>query len=105
MSLRIEKGLNVVPKLSGRLLWGAVVALIAIQALLTVFLIHRESLVFDEGNHSFAGYMMWKTGDYGLNPEHPPLVKAVGRPRRLGANSWVPKLKNREFKTEAYLRP
>jgi hypothetical protein len=36
------------------------------------FVVHRESLTFDEGDHSFSGYMMWKTGDYGLNPEHPP---------------------------------
>ena len=88
------------PKLSGRVLWGAVVALIAIQALLTVFLIHRESLVFDEGNHSFAGYMMWHTGDYGLNPEHPPLVKLLAALPTLGRQLWVPELKNRDFKTK-----
>jgi hypothetical protein len=41
------------------------------------YVVHRESLTFDEDNHMFAGYMMWKTGDYGLNPEHPPLAKLL----------------------------
>jgi hypothetical protein len=71
--------------------------------ILTVFVVHRESLTFDEGDHMFAGYMMWHTGDYGLNPEHPPLVKLLATLPVLGRNLWVPPLKNREFKSEAYL--
>jgi hypothetical protein len=92
-----------VPKLSGQVLWGIVVGLIATQMLSTVLVIHRESLTFDEDNHMFAGYMMWHTGDYGLNPEHPPLVKLLATVPLLGRSLWVPELKNREFKTEAYL--
>ena len=57
--------------LPARVLWGVAATLIALQALITVFVIHRESLTFDEVDHMFAGYMMWHTGDYGLNPEHP----------------------------------
>ncbi|MDR3741230.1 MAG: glycosyltransferase family 39 protein [Terracidiphilus sp.] len=91
------------PKLSGRVLGAVVVGLIAIQAFMTVFLIHRESLTFDEGNHSFAGYMMWHTGDYGLNPEHPPLVKLLAALPTLGRQLWVPEFKHRDFKTEAYI--
>lgn len=91
------------PKLSARVLWGIVFCLIAIQASMTVFLIHRESLTFDEGNHSFAGYMMLHTGDYGLNPEHPPLVKFLAALPTLGRQLWVPPLQGRNFKTETYI--
>jgi hypothetical protein len=103
MSGSIKKGLKVVPKLSGRVLWGIVAGLIAVQMLLTVLVIHRESPTFDEGNHAFAGYMMWHTGDYGLNPEHPPLVKLLAALPTLGRTLWVPELQNREFKVESYV--
>ena len=46
----------------------ALIALIIIQVVQFTFVVHRESLTFDEGDHSFSGYMMWKTGDYGLSP-------------------------------------
>ena len=68
-----------------------------------VYVVHRESLTFDEGNHMFAGYMMWHTGDYGLNPEHPPLVKLLAELPMLGSELWVPPLKDRDFKGEAYV--
>jgi tetratricopeptide (TPR) repeat protein len=83
-------------------LW-AVLALVAVQALQIAFVVHRESLTWDEDDHMFAGYMMWKTGDYGLNPEHPPLVKLLATLPLLGEKLWVPQLENRDFKTEAYL--
>jgi hypothetical protein len=89
-----------VPK---RTLWGIVFGLITVQMVLTLFVVHRESLTFDEDDHMFAGYMMWHTGDYGLNPEHPPLVKLLATLPVLGRNLWVPPLMNREFKSEAYL--
>ncbi|HEX4004658.1 MAG TPA: glycosyltransferase family 39 protein [Acidobacteriaceae bacterium] len=81
----------------------AVIALLAIQAGLVATLVHRESLTFDEDNHMFAGYMMWKTGDYGLNPEHPPLVKLLATAPILHDKLWIPPLQGRDFKTEAYL--
>jgi 4-amino-4-deoxy-L-arabinose transferase-like glycosyltransferase len=80
-----------------------VAGLLAIQAVLVVTLVHRESLTFDEDNHMFAGYMMWKTGDYGLNPEHPPLVKLLAAVPVLGRKLWVPPLHGWPFKKEAYL--
>src|ERR1035437_2363320 len=51
----------------------------------------------------FAGYMMWHAGDYGLNPEHPPLVKLLATLPLLGDKLWVPPLQGRDFKTEAYM--
>jgi hypothetical protein len=89
--------------LSKRWVWIAVATLLAIQAAQFAFIVHRESLTWDEDDHMFAGYMMWKAGDYGLNPEHPPLVKLLATLPLLGEKMWVPTLKNnRDFKIEAY---
>ena len=58
-------------------IWTLAGGLIILQMVLVAIIVHGESLTFDEGDHIFAGYMMWHSGDYGLNPEHPPLVKLV----------------------------
>jgi hypothetical protein len=80
-----------------------VAGLMAMQGALVAALVHRESLTFDEDNHMFAGYMMWKTADYGLNPEHPPLVKLLATVPVLGEKLWIPPLEGRPFKEESYL--
>jgi 4-amino-4-deoxy-L-arabinose transferase-like glycosyltransferase len=89
--------------ISKRRTWAVVIALLVIQATLVAFIVHRESLTFDEDNHIFAGYMMHKTADYGLNPEHPPLVKLLATLPLLGRDLWIPPLQGRNFKTESYL--
>ncbi len=63
----------------------------------------QESLTWDEGDHIYAGYMSWKTHDFGLNPEHPPLMKMLGTVPLLGLPLKVPPLQRRFFKDEAYL--
>jgi 4-amino-4-deoxy-L-arabinose transferase-like glycosyltransferase len=80
-----------------------VLVLILMQVIQVVTIIHRESLTFDEDDHMFAGYMMEHTGDYGLNPEHPPLVKLLAALPMLGRDLWVPPLQGRFFKEEAYM--
>ena len=82
--------------------WSLAGGLIVLQMILIAIIVHGESLTFDEGNHIFAGYMMWHTGDYGLNPEHPPLVKLVATLPLLQEQLWVPPLQHRMFKGEAY---
>jgi 4-amino-4-deoxy-L-arabinose transferase-like glycosyltransferase len=52
-----------------------VVILLALFAVLLVGSVRQESQTFDEPNHLFAGFEYWKHGDFGRNPEHPPLVK------------------------------
>ena len=37
----------------------------------------RTSATFDEPAHTVAGYQHWRCGDFGINPEHPPLVKLL----------------------------
>src|SRR3984893_2128879 len=76
--------------------------LIVLQMILMAIIVHGESLTFDEGDHIFAGYMMWHTGDYGLNPEHPPLVKLVATLPLLQEKLWGPPVQQRMFKGEAY---
>jgi Dolichyl-phosphate-mannose-protein mannosyltransferase len=84
--------------------WPAAVALLVIQAALALTMVHRESLTFDEDDHMFAGYMMWKAADYGLNPEHPPLVKLLASVPIIGDHLWVPPPRDHQFfKAEAYL--
>jgi 4-amino-4-deoxy-L-arabinose transferase-like glycosyltransferase len=80
----------------------AVVALLILQVAQFTYVVHRESLTWDEGDHTFSGYMMWKTGDYGLNPEHPPLVKLLAAIPTIGKKLWTPPLQGRFFKGEAY---
>jgi 4-amino-4-deoxy-L-arabinose transferase-like glycosyltransferase len=82
--------------------WSLAGGLIILQMILVAIIVHGESLTFDEGDHIFAGYMMWHSGDYGLNPEHPPLVKLVATLPLLQEKLWVPPLQQRMFKTEAY---
>lgn len=37
----------------------------------------QDSQTTDEAVHLLAGYSYWRTGDFRLNPEHPPLVKLL----------------------------
>ncbi|MGO9096405.1 MAG: ArnT family glycosyltransferase [Bryobacteraceae bacterium] len=76
------------------------IALFAVQLWLSV---RRTSQTWDEGDHIFAGYMSWTTGDFGLNPEHPPMVKLVAALPLLPMKLAVPKLRQRDFKVEAFL--
>jgi 4-amino-4-deoxy-L-arabinose transferase-like glycosyltransferase len=64
--------------------------------------VKQESLTWDEGDHIFAGYMSWKTHDFGLNPEHPPLMKLLATMPLLHLPLKVPALQHRFFKDESY---
>jgi hypothetical protein len=51
--------------------------LLIILSLQLFFSVRRESQTWDEANHIYTGYRTWTNRDFGLNPEHPPLVKLV----------------------------
>jgi 4-amino-4-deoxy-L-arabinose transferase-like glycosyltransferase len=55
----------------------AVMALFLVLAAELFLSVRLESPTFDEPAHLYAGYMHWLRRDYGVNPEHPPLVKMV----------------------------
>jgi hypothetical protein len=65
--------------LDGRRRWVVLAALALLLILaLEMFLSARlESQTFDEPAHLYAGYSYWLHSDFGINPEHPPLVKLV----------------------------
>lgn len=68
------------------------------------FSVRRESQTWDEGNHIFTGYRTWTDADYGLNPEHPPLVKLLTTTPLLWSQLKSPVLEERFFKEDAFLR-
>jgi len=83
--------------------------LIVVPALILIFwlqmlhAIRGESLTWDEGDHIFSGYESLKTHDFGLNPEHPPMVKMIGALPLLSLELRVPAVGHRFFKEEAYM--
>jgi 4-amino-4-deoxy-L-arabinose transferase-like glycosyltransferase len=81
---------------------GAILLLLVLEGQL-LYSVRQESLTWDEGDHIFAGYMSLKHHDFGLNPEHPPLVKMIAAIPLQGMNLREPQLQNRYFKAEAYL--
>jgi 4-amino-4-deoxy-L-arabinose transferase-like glycosyltransferase len=81
---------------------GVILLLLVLEGQL-LYSVRQESLTWDEGDHIFAGYMSLKHHDFGLNPEHPPLIKMIAAMPLQGMNLREPQLQNRYFKTEAYL--
>src|SRR6266481_7347097 len=51
--------------------------LLVVFSLELFFSARTESQTFDEPAHLYAGYSHWLRSDFGINPEHPPLVKLV----------------------------
>jgi hypothetical protein len=82
---------------------AAVLLLLMVLAGELVTAVRGQSLTWDEGDHIFAGYMQWKTGDFGLNPEHPPLVKWLATAPLAVLPLKAPPLGHRFFKSESYL--
>ena len=82
---------------------AAVTCLLALLAAQLVFSVRGESQSWDEGDHIFAGYRSWTHGDFGLNPEHPPLVKLIATVPLLPLTLRIPSLQNRNFKIEGFL--
>ena len=65
--------------------------------------VHRQSLSWDEGDHIYAGYESWTTGNFGINPEHPPLLKEIATLPLLTMHLNAPPPVSPVFsKTEAY---
>jgi 4-amino-4-deoxy-L-arabinose transferase-like glycosyltransferase len=60
-----------------RLWWAAVVSLLVILAVELFVPARQQSQTPDEANHLLGGVRSWKYGDFGTNPEHPPLAKLV----------------------------
>src|SRR6185369_12988107 len=83
---------------------AGVCLLLIVLGLQLFFSVRRESQTWDEANHIFAGYRSWTHGDFGLNPEHPPLVKLLATAPLLWSQPKSPALEERFFKEDAFLR-
>jgi len=77
---------------------AAVIALMLVFAIELVVQARRQSSSFDEGMHTFAGYSYLTRGDFGMNPEHPPLVKMIAALPLLGWQVQYPNLPPTFFK-------
>ena len=83
---------------------AALFLLLVVLSLQLFFSVRRESQTWDEGNHIYTGYRTWTSADYGLNPEHPPLVKLLTTAPLLWSQLKSPTLEERFFKEDAFLR-
>jgi hypothetical protein len=61
-----------------------------------------NTITWDEPDHIYSGYMSWH-GDFGLNPEHPPLVKFVATVPLLPMQLNLPELQDRPYRLQAVL--
>src|SRR5689334_154437 len=82
---------------------ACVVFLLLVLCVQLALSVRQESQTWDEGDHIFAGYMSWTRADFGLNPEHPPLLKLLATATLLSTPLKVPELQERYFKEEAFL--
>lgn len=82
---------------------AAVCLLLVVLGLQLFFSVRRESQTWDEANHIFTGYRSWTDGDFGLNPEHPPLLKLIATAPLLTTQPKTPVLEGRFFKEDAFL--
>jgi len=65
------------PMNARRLFWPVTGALLAFLAIVQILSVQQESPIFDEPIELAAGYSYLHTGDFRLNPEHPPLMKLL----------------------------
>jgi hypothetical protein len=63
----------------------------------------QQSQTSDEACHILAGYRSWKNYDFGINPEHPPLVKLVAALPLLHLPLQVPTLPRGFFRGVEFL--
>lgn len=82
---------------------AGVVCLLIVLGLQLWLSIRQQTQTWDEANHIYAGYKSWTDADFGLNPEHPPMVKLLATAPLLSSPVKTPKLEDRYFKEEAFL--
>jgi 4-amino-4-deoxy-L-arabinose transferase-like glycosyltransferase len=79
---------------------GLLLVILSFQLFLSI---RGTSQTWDEANHIYAGYRSWTHRDFGLNPEHPPLVKFIATAPLLSLPLTSPAVEDRYFKEAAFL--
>jgi predicted membrane-bound dolichyl-phosphate-mannose-protein mannosyltransferase len=75
------------PPTSSSIYWGiAAIGLVGLFCLQAGLAIPKLSATQDESVHLLAGYSYWRTRDFRINPEHPPLAKLVAAIPALALN-------------------
>ena len=79
-----------------------VVLLLTVMAAELALSVRHQSQTFDEACHIFAGVRYWKNSDFGMNPEHPPLVKLLATASLLRLPLRIPPVPDEYFRVVEY---
>jgi dolichyl-phosphate-mannose--protein O-mannosyl transferase len=63
----------------------------------------RDSVSWDESQHLYSGWLSWERGDFGYNPEVPPLVKMWDAIPLLHRDIKQPAFTGDHFKKEGFV--
>jgi hypothetical protein len=63
----------------------------------------RDSVSWDESQHLYSGWLSWAHGDFGYNPEVPPLIKMWDAIPLLHRDIKQPAFTGDEFKKEGFV--
>src|SRR5580704_13059400 len=87
-----------------RRLWmvAGVAGFILIFAIHLALISRANTITWDEPDPIYSGYLSWR-GDFGLNPEHPPLVKFVATVPLLLMQLNVPEMQDRPYRLQTVL--
>jgi hypothetical protein len=62
-----------------------------------------DSVSWDESQHLYSGWLSWEPGDFGYNPEVPPLVKMWDAIPLLRRDIKQPAFTGDDFKKEGFV--
>ena len=91
------------PKLPSKWTAAAVLVLLAIFLVELLVPARHQSQAIDEACHIYSGYRYWTKADFGMNPEHPPLVKLLAALPLLPMRLNVPPPPAAFFKNSEFL--
>jgi len=67
-----------------------VAGLLILFIFISIGSIQHKGITNDEATHIPSGYSYWKTGDFRMNVEHPPLIKLIASAPLLVLNPVLP---------------
>ncbi|HEY1501926.1 MAG TPA: glycosyltransferase family 39 protein [Acidobacteriaceae bacterium] len=89
-----------------RAFWTTVAPATVVILLFFAICVHmakRDSVSWDESQHLYSGWLSWEHGDFGYNPEVPPLIKMWDAIPLLHRNIRQPVFTGDDFKKEGFV--
>src|SRR5580698_8721285 len=86
--------------------WSIILLAFTVVLLLFVSYVHTaksDSVSWDESQHLYSGWLSWGHGDFGYNPEVPPLIKMWDAIPLLHRDIKQPAYTGDEFKKEGFV--